>query len=65
MYEFATMAEYVAFMRGVEESSGWLEYEVLKSPDHKKGSAGHECEETRRKAERDDEEDKKSGGEEE
>jgi hypothetical protein len=33
-YEFATQAELTAFMLGVEECDGWMEYEVIEFPNN-------------------------------
>lgn len=35
-YEFKTQAELDAFMYGVDESSGWMEYEVKEKPRRRK-----------------------------
>jgi len=32
-YSFKTEAEFDAFMQGVEEACGWLEYEVVEEED--------------------------------
>ena len=33
-YEFATAAEHVAFIRGVDEANGWMEYEEIEVLDN-------------------------------
>jgi len=33
-YEFDTKEEYFAFMKGVDESNGWLEYTVIGDGDN-------------------------------
>lgn len=32
-YDFATLAEYKAFMKGCEEAEGWNEFHVIKKPE--------------------------------